>query len=291
MRPDVVQLAYRERLTDGDLEILAAACGTSGPAELRQRPDLLAEALASPVAERLLFGPAREIEVADEVFVRASPFLVFAVAVHATARHLSGSRFCLEWVGLRRRVPVFDVPALTEFLDDPLRRLFLVELLTSFTHVVSGSALQWTRRGWKRMRWSELDPGRLAALLEAVDERERPGVYRRLGDLSLFLTGVFPDHTARVGLRPIEAERLVRAAGLDTKSVDDELTGPGDLGAVSLLEKLGRRFYELAGHTLRAPRIGSVEILADVADRFDKARRILNHITDRYLFPLRERLF
>ncbi|GIU84989.1 MAG: hypothetical protein KatS3mg008_1764 [Acidimicrobiales bacterium] len=291
MRTDLVQLAYRERLTDGDFEILAGACGCSAPAELRRRPDLLTEALASPAAERLLFGAGHDHAAEERLFVQASPFLVFAVAVHATARQLSGSRFCLEWVGLRQRVPVFDVPALTEFLDDPMRRLFLIELLTSFTHVVSGSALHRTRRGWRRMRWSELDPGRLATLVEAVDDRERPGVYRRLGDLSLFLTGVFPDHTARVGLRPIEAERLVRAAGLDARSVAEDLIGHGDMGAVGLLEKLGRRFYELAVHTLRAPRIGSVEILTDVADRFDKARRILNHITDRYLFPLRERLF
>ena len=43
---------------------------------------------------------------------------------------------------------------------------------------------------------------RLASLLHIVPEDERPGVYRRLGDLALFLTGVFPDHTEMRGLGP-----------------------------------------------------------------------------------------
>jgi hypothetical protein len=113
-------------------------------------------------------------------------------------------------------------------------------LLASYVHVASGSVWVQTARGWRRRRrYSELDPIRLAALLEVVDEAERPGVWRRLGDLALFLTGVFPDHTDVPGVAPVRATRLLRSAGL----------GPGDAetgGGVALLELLGRRWYRLA---------------------------------------------
>ena len=86
---------------------------------------------------------------------------------------------------------------LREFFAADGRRLFLTELLTSYTRVASGSTYVRTARGWRRRRFSELDPLRLASLLDAVPEAERPGIYRRLGDLALFLTGVFPDRTDR----------------------------------------------------------------------------------------------
>ncbi len=112
--------------------------------------------------------------------------------------------------------------------------LFLAELLASYVHVASGSVWVQTAHGWRR-RYSELDPVRLATLLEVVDQTERPGVWRRLGDLALFLTGVFPDHTDARGLGPVQATRLLRSAGL----------APGETGAgagVALLELLGRRW-------------------------------------------------
>ncbi len=73
-----------------------------------------------------------------------------------------------------------------------MRRLFLAELLSSYTHVASGTV--WAKSGgrWRRRRFSELDPVQLARLAEVVPDWERLAVYRRLGDLALFLTGVFP---------------------------------------------------------------------------------------------------
>jgi hypothetical protein len=180
---------------------------------------------------------------------------------------------------------VFDVGSLRDFLADPLRRLFLVELLASFTSVGSGSTWERTRRGWRRRRFSELDPVRLASLLEVVGEAERPGVYRRLGDLALFLTGVFPDHTAERGLGPFDAARLVRvlAGAGDTADV------PGDadqLGAVGLLEHLGARWYRCAGATTAGPATATARVLPAGGERFRQARRCLNVVAESALFPL-----
>ena len=272
---DPTALTYLEHLTDGDLALLGET------ARLSRQPDRILERLARPETYEAVFGPGG----ADEPFLRASPFLTFAVAVHRAAEELGASTFTREWVAPRQRVPVFDAHVLRDFVGDPLRRLFLVELLASYTHVASGSVWVQTARGWRRRRYSELDPVRLASLLEVVDERARPGVYRRLGDLALFLTGVFPDHTALHGLGGVGRSRLLRSGGL----TDAE---PGrEAGGVSVLELLGPRWYRMAVRQVRGPLTGTMRATADMAAHFPDARRILNFVTDRFLFPFRSHWF
>jgi hypothetical protein len=270
---DPTALTYLEHLTDGDLALLGAPT--------RSEPGGILERLARPETYEAVFGPGG----ADEAFLRASPFLTFAVAVHRAAEELGATTFTREWVAPRQRVPVFDAHVLRDFIGDPLRRLFLVELLASYTHVASGSVWVHTARGWRRRRFSELDPVRLASLLEVVDERDRPGVYRRLGDLALFLTGVFPDHTALHGLGGVGRSRLLRSGGLTEAE-------PGrGAGGVSVLEALGPRWYRLAVRQVRGPLTGTMRATADVAAHFPDARRILNFVTDRFLFPFRSHWF
>jgi hypothetical protein len=284
--------AYLEHLTEADLSILGgavdAATTDDASAYLRSHPELVEEALGSPTAfERVVGDP-----VDDELLVHASPFLVFAVAVHRVVDDLGHTRFVEERIGRRMRVPVFDASQLREFGVDPARRYFMVEHLTSYTRVMSGPV--WVRRGsrWRRQRFSELDAARLAAALDAVPEADRPGIYRRLGDLALFLTGVFPDNSAARSVHPIELERLLRSlpvAGEPTPTLADIEQLAGERGAAGLLEWLGPRWYRAAAE--RTPVTGMSRLLDDLATRFDQARRFLNHLTDRYLFPVRNRWF
>jgi hypothetical protein len=108
-------------------------------------------------------------------------------------------------------VPVFDAPELRDFLGSAARRLFLAELLTSFTRVTSGRYRVTVGGRARTRRFSELDPVRLAGMLDAVPEESRPGVYRRLGDVALFLSGVFPDYVAGQAFSPVNVARLLRA--------------------------------------------------------------------------------
>jgi hypothetical protein len=276
--------AYLQHLSDTDLALLAGAApdrppGESPAAFVRARPHLVGDLLAHPAA----FAAVFQAEGGPEPFVTATPFLVFAVAVHRTASELESAGHVSEWFGPSRRVPVLGATDLRDFLAGPWRRLFLVEVLASYTHVASGSVFVSTRRGWRRQRFSELDPVRLAGLLDVIPDAERPGVYRRLGDLALFLTGVFPDHTAREGFGPVAEGRLLRAG---------RLRPPDDMpGAVTLLEHLGRRWYRLAHDAIPPPLPVDVRVLGEVADRFVEARRILNLVTDRHLFRFRDRWF
>ena len=201
-----------------------------------------------------------------------------------------------EWLGPKRRTPVFDVEGLREFLSSPWRRLFLAELLGSYTHVHSGSVLVRSRRGIRRQRFSELDPIRLASVLEAVPEIERPGIYRRLGDLALFLTGVFPDHV----LGDSTAGAISTVAACSAR--DDCRTKVGRRRARSpvsatraAVEPLGaarrRRWYRIAYELVPPPVPATIAVAGELSERFGHARRILNVLTDRYLFPFRSELF
>jgi hypothetical protein len=118
-------------------------------------------------------------------------------------------------------------------------------------------------------------------------------VYRRLGDLALFLTGVFPDHTATRAFAPAHADRLLRLAGLEREEARAARVArdPGTpAGGVALLERLGQRWYRLA--CASAPvRTAPLRVVEEVAERFDQARRVLNLVTDSYLMPFRSRWF
>jgi hypothetical protein len=289
--------AYLEHLTGDDLDLLASALPPEQtPARLRHllgsHPALLDEALGSQAVFEAVFAG-----VSDRApLLGASPFLVFAVCVHRAADELGSMSYVDEWLGPGRRAPVFDVEQLREFVSHPARRLFLAELLTSYTHVASGSVVTFTRRGLRRQRFSELDAVRLAGLLNVVSESERPGIFRRLGDLALFLTGVFPDHTARRGFGPIEEGRLRRSGVLAGRAV----TGPAlrlgspaqrDESAVALLDQLGRRWYRAAVSLVPKPRPQNMVVVEELVERFGHARRFLGLVTDRFLFPHRDRWF
>src|SRR2546423_9358799 len=268
---------YLEHLSDSDLALLAMA-GATGD-DVRRDPARLEALIDSPATFRTLFAdPGRD------PLLRGSSFLIFAVLVHRVVRDLGHVSFVEEWVGPRQRVPVFDTERLRDFAADPLRRLFLVQLLTSYTKLASGSTLVKTRRGWRRHRFSELDPIRLIELAELVSAAERPSVYRRLGDLSLFLTGIFPDYAAE----RLVAERERRGLERVLAPADRERSENRD--GLWLLEQLGRRAYRIAAAAADRPTAMAAG-LAEVSENFAAARRLLNFLTDRYLFPMRRQWF
>jgi hypothetical protein len=268
---------YLEHLSDADLAFLRAA-GESRHSGLRD-PEQVESLIDSPATFRALFTVA-----GPDPLLRGSPFLIFAVLVHRVVRDLGQASFVEEWVGPRQRVPVFDTGSLRDFGGDPLRRLFLAELLASYTNVTSGSTLVKTARGWRRRRFSELDPVRMIELAEIVPDLERPSVYRRLGDLSLFLTGIFPDYAGERLVADRDRGQLERALGAADRERAERQDG------VWLLEQLGRRAYRIALQGADR-RVAMAAVLAEVSENFAAARRVLNFLTDRYLFPMRRQWF
>ena len=83
---------------------------------------------------------------------------------------------------------------------------------------------------------------------------------------------------------------MAEAQLLRTADIAPGRVAPGTLNGFELLELLGARWYRLTVRLSPAPS-GSVEVLAAIAEHFTDARRILNVVTDTYLFPLREQWF
>jgi hypothetical protein len=268
---------YIEQLSDSDLELLASAPDARD--DVRRDPTRLEAMIDSPATFRQLFSvPGRD------PLLRGTPFLIFAVLIHRVVRDLGQASFVEEWVGPRQRVPVFDTGSLKAFGADPMRRFFLIQLLASYTNVASGSMLVKTDRGWRRRRFSELDPLRLIELAELVPEPERPSVYRRLGDLTLFWSGIFPDYAAERLVADRDRGSLERALGAADREQAEGRDG------IWLLEQLGRRAYRIAQQGAD-PRAAMAGVLADVTENFATARRVLNFLTDRYLYPMRRQWF
>lgn len=259
--------SYLDGLSDRDLRTLAAI--TAGDADqltkdLQVRPWAIHDLLSDEEVVAGVMG--RQAHPANLV----SPFLLFAVMIHSAAAELRTATFVNDWTGPRSRLPVFDVSPLQEFIEDPGRLFFLVRLLESFAVPTPAPV--------------PADPFDLADMALWVDQalpKQRATLLCRLGDLSLFMTGVLPDSTGPRALPPSEAEQLGRTVDMTSAEVlqlcDKGSISPG----IDALESLGSRWYEDAVDAGSAP-----QVVADVATRFRAARRVLNHVSDRFLHEI-----
>jgi hypothetical protein len=238
-----------EHLSDRDLEFLAP----DRPERLRRDPEQVDLLLNDPA----LVG---RVQRDPNILLRITPFLLFSILIRQAARDLRERRYTLEWTAPRSRVPVFDADRVAAFLAEPQHRDYLVELLASFTRVYSGSVVRRTRRGLRRRRFSELDLPALAAVEAEAPERERFYLRKRLGDVALFLTGVFPDHAGRPLLHQLSLEEM---------------------------ERVGAAWYLGASRHALARPAGLDVLLAELAAQFHGARKALNYLSDRYLYPYR----
>ncbi|HEY7323275.1 MAG TPA: hypothetical protein VH520_00505 [Streptosporangiaceae bacterium] len=274
-------VVYLRHLTDADLRALVHADEVSTAEAdariqaLRRSPALLLEVLDRPAASAGLLNLASARD--PQRYTLISPFLVFAAAIHRVAADLGRSGYVPERATPRLRIPVFDGPQLAAYLAEPEHRLFLIELLASFARSSSGVVVTQTAQGPRRRRWNDLDLGRLAGLLDALPDQDRPPVWRRLGDLALFLAGVFPAALDRALAGRLDPVRLALTTGLGPPSVG--------LGPAELFEWFGASWYRLAARRTVAAREAAAA-LRDRADHIHEARRVLNAAADRYLMPV-----
>ena len=119
--------SYLDGLSGRDLRTLAAIKAEDPEKlaeELKQRPWLIHDLLADEEIFEGVMG--RHAHPANLV----SPFLLFAVMVHAAASELRDASFVNDWMGPQSRLPVFDVEPLREFVEAPGRMFFLATLLS-----------------------------------------------------------------------------------------------------------------------------------------------------------------
>ena len=259
--------SYVERLSGRDLATLAAIIGAdpqSLAADLRRRPWSVNDLLSDPAVFETIFD--RD----DPPFLGVSPFLLFAVLVHLVAGELRQATYVNDWTGPKSRLPVFDVAPLQEFLEDSARAFFLASLLASFATPLPPPVPA-----------DPLDIHDLASWVDQALPSDRIELLRRLGDLSLWRSGVFPDSTGPHPLESPEAHFLGHTAGLSALELLELCDGARISPGLDALETLGSRWYGAAACGAGVP-----PIVSDVAHRFRSARRILNHLSDHYLYRI-----
>jgi len=228
---------------------------------LRDKPDLVAPMLDDPrLVDRLL----RE----KDVLVRISPRLLFTVLLRRLRHDLEAHGLVYER-DAGHPIPVFAGSQARALLDQPGVFEYFVDLLCSFVRTHSGT-LYWRERGlWRKRRFSDLNLDDMVAVCHLVAPEWRPRIYKRIGDIALFLTGVFPDHVSQL----LQGVRRRLSQG---RTLAD-------------YEREGRYFYRLAARQSGTP--WSSTVLQQLAEQFTLAREILTTLSERYLKPLREQYF
>lgn len=259
--------SYLDGLSGRDLRTLAAIKAEDADQlaeELSQRPWAIHDLLSDDDVYDGVMG--RQAHPANLV----SPFLLFAVMVHAAAAELRDASFINDWTGPRSRLPVFDVEPLREFVEAPGRIFFLVTLLESFAMPKPSPVPA-----------DPLDLSDMAKWFEQALPHDRATLLRRMGDLSLFTAGVFPDHAGPRLLGGVEAVRLGGTLDMSAEEILSLLDGGSLSPGLDALESLGSRWYTGAVDAGSAP-----AVVNDIASRFRAARRVLNHVSDNYLYEL-----
>ena len=281
-------MAKPERFTHEDLRFVAETVGAGSGAEgvrgtaatlpehFRARPDLLEVMLEDDRLVDRLLGD-------EQALLRVSPRLVFSVLLRRVVRDLHQKPYTVER-NADETIAVFDATQVRRFIAEPAIWQYLVSMLTSFVRNESVTVLVRRRDHYVRRRFNTssledmIDLSGLADRLSPpVADDTVPWIFRRIGDIALFQSGIFPRSlgwTARPG-----RERAVPRT-------------------MASYEEHGRRFYRLAATRTRAlagrqeGEIGDPgHVLEALAEEFTAARKSLELLADRYLRWSTIRLF
>jgi len=205
----------------------------------------------------------------DEIFLKVSPALYFEVLLRRAARELQIATHTLERSG-SGRIPVFDAQEVSSFLARPEVLEYLATMLASFTRIRSYVTHVRIAHGVRRrVRFNDMDVDSLVTLCAATGEEHRLALYKRIGDVCLFLTGLFPAHAT---MRPMTGALRMR------RSLDD-------------YQLEGQRYYGLAEAHPAARAAGMSDIFGMLSEHFAAARKPLTFMADQYLHTSNRRLF
>jgi hypothetical protein len=215
----------------------------------------------------------------DETLVRLSPAMFFEILLRNAAKQMGRRSYTLEKVGTLMTIPVFDGDEMLAVLRDEDVLMYLAHMLATFTRLESytytfrvGPAV------WREIRFNDLDLESLLKFVGAVDEEYRLGLYKRIGDVCLFLLGIFHDFTAAEHHYPSSKER--RPALLGRPRL-----------AASEYESRGSRFYRKAAEHRDAADLELEAVFWKLHANFEKLCKPLTFIADNYLYQKMHLIF
>jgi hypothetical protein len=229
---------------------------------VRDKDDLLEPMLDDPKLTERLFRD-------EKALVRVTPHMLFSVLLRRLRRELENEAYVFDMDTKGKRIPVFEGPAVADMLSDKQTRDYLAEMLSSFVRTNSG-IIYWRERGTcHKRRFSDIDLDDMVALARIIDPEMRPALYKRIADIALFLSGIFPEHSAYLA--------GPRKTMFSAKRTLEEY------------EQAGKRFYHVAAR--ETDQTQWKPVFGTLAEKFTLARLALNSLSDRYVKTLRAQYF
>lgn len=238
---------------------------------IHDKPDLLDIMLDDPKLFQRVISE-------EETFVRISPYLLFEILLRQAKRDLEKRTYTYEKAAFNRTVPVFDAPQVGKLLSQGEVRRYLAEMLASFTKTQTAVVYYRVRGKLYKRRYSELSIDDLYELAQLVDEEYRFPFYRRIGDVSLFLTSVFPEYIEQECRNAFTKAYRPAFFSWRIRDIEDYVAE-------------GSRFYQLASEHPAAEEFRLSAVLKTLATNFSLARKPLMHIADHYLCFRKLQLF
>jgi hypothetical protein len=255
------------RYADGDLRFLAQAIADGDDRQAgrllrawHEEPALIAGHLED---ERVL----RRLMVDRGLLVELSPRFLFSVLLRRIRLDMTDTPYTVERIDAGGRVVVFDAGRSRDLLESVEMLEYLVELLVSFERAET-MLVRSAGPGRARRRLSTLSIDDMLELAALVDPGLRPMIFRRIGDIALFTTGLFPDAVVRGRRSPLGAAS--EGAARRRFAIED-------------YEAEGRRFYRLAAERFEGAQPGLARVLARLSDEFTAARKPLTLLAERYV--------
>jgi hypothetical protein len=214
----------------------------------------------------------------DEIFVSVSPRFYFKVLLLRARQDLRQKVYTIE----RRqsqKVVLFDANRVVKLLSDSALCDYLAVMLASFTRVHSATIPIRVRPGiWRRLRVNDLDVDSLIRYAQLLDEEHRFATYQRIGDVCLFLCGVFPEYVGARQSYPQSGQPHPRLRISLLHGLED-------------YEAYGRTFYGLAARHRQAQVQGLDPVLSTLSQHFILAEKPLAFLVERYLDLRKRHLF
>tara|TARA_B100000749_G_scaffold280796_1_gene278875 strand:+ start:2413 stop:3276 length:864 start_codon:yes stop_codon:yes gene_type:complete len=282
MNQKLVTLDFTER----DLDFLTAAVvsGSSDTSTVRgaiRHDPAYRKAIVSD--ERVFSQVAND----DESFLKISPLLYFEVLLRRAQRDLESTSYTMERSG-KESIPVFDSVKVADFLDSPYVLEYLAHMLASFTRIQSYVVPVRIRKGIRRrIRYNDMDIDSLIQFASKAEESERFSFYKRIGDVCLFVTGLFRDHTYS------EAEKtsVMRDPVYQVRQSSSPAWSRRIKRSVEEYEAEGKRFYKLAELHPTASMLELSDVFNVLREQFTAARKPLAFLSTHYLHSRQNNLF
>ena len=218
----------------------------------------------------------QRVQSDDEIFLYISPALYFEILLRNSHRELETAAYTEEREG-RMSIPVFDTPDVLEFMEQPGVVEYLASMMASFTRINSYVTPVRVRRGIRRrVKYSDMDIDSLVKFAANAEPEQRFGYYKRIADVCLFLSGVFPDslqsRAGTYGAPPAPRSWRMR------RTLEE-------------YEREGRIFYGLAEEHPAARALELSQVFAALKRNFTSARKPLTFVATRFLHAKKRQLF